>query len=98
MKTTVNTIFFVALIGLLSVFGVLAYQTLSTYSKVNKIDKGMLFVRTIKVDDPFTDPFVTYGKVIAKDGNYVQYVNDRGDTASFNAYLAFKYNELEIIK
>ena len=65
---------------------------------LNKLEIGDTFEVVYKSDDPFDNDYSWKGTVLDKDGKYVQYVRENGDTSSMNMYLAMQWHDVKIYK
>lgn len=57
---------------------------------LNKLEIGDTFEVVYKSDDPFDNDYSWKGTVLDKDGKYVKYVRENGDTSSMNMYLSMQ--------
>jgi hypothetical protein len=103
MKKKIKIIISLFAIGLLlfSPFIFIVTREMKATIKTNKLQTGDTFKVVSKYKDPFKDPYIFGGKIIAKQGEYIQYVNDYGDTCSMNIhtyYLRPKVDSVIVMK
>ena len=65
---------------------------------LNKLEVGDTFEVIYKSDDPFDNDYSWKGTVLDKDGKYVQYVRENGDTSSMNMHLAMQWYDVKVYK
>ena len=66
----------------------------SATRKINKLEVGDKFNVEFITENPYENNIVFGGTIIAKHGNYIQYVNEKGDTASTNIRDAYRYPKM----
>ena len=75
----------ICMILILLVFGVLSIKEIRATKNVNNIKIGDTFKVKVMHEDPFREDIIFEGVVIDKHGNYIKYINEKGDTSSTNA-------------
>lgn len=82
---------------LICLIGFLSYPV---YKQIqcNNVNIGDSFKTIYKPKNPYSEPYITTGTIINRDGNYFLYVTEHGDTSSINLYDEFMFCEVEIYK
>ena len=62
--------------------------------KTNKLEVGDRFKVEFVSDNPYEDHIIFGGTITAKHGNYIQYVNEKGDTVSTNIRDAYRFPKM----
>lgn len=93
-----------AIIVFLILFGTIVYlgiKEVTATAKVKNIEPGDKFKVEYITENPYENNIIFGGTVISRQGNYIQYVNLKGDTTSTNirdAYLFPKRFNVTVTK
>ena len=63
---------------------------------IEGFEVGDRFESTMEFNDPFRKPFTYSGTIIAIQGDYVQFITERGDTSSTN--LSYECENFKVKK
>ena len=67
--------------------------------EMEQIEVGDRFEVEYKLDEnPFIKPIKFGGTIIAKEGDYIQYIEDNGDTSSCNYRIFMDCGEFKLIR
>lgn len=91
----------ICVLVILSVFGFFIVKELRATAKTNKIEIGDKFSVKVVSANPYDNDVLFCGTVINKSGNYIQYIDENGDTSSTNIrdyYLFPRMTEVVVYK
>ena len=84
-------IVFLILLGMFIYAGI---KEVTTTAKVKNIEPGDSFKVEYVTENPYENNIIFGGTVISRHGNYIQYVNLRGDTTSTNIRDVYRHPKI----
>lgn len=91
LKNFVKSLFITTVVIFLTIFIYIGVKEISATMKVKQIEIGDKFKVEYLTENPYENSIVFGGTVISKKGNYIQYVNSKGDTTSTNIRDMYKF-------